>query len=118
MRKFYAYIFLAIMLNVILFHSMDSADKDAYIATQDPINSIAEFVIEVWFDVPDTQPGDERQTESGHFKLAKVIGTTCPVSAVLLRKNYLILNLINSSEVFTIPTFSIAISNPPPEFTV
>jgi hypothetical protein len=118
MRKFYAYIFLAIMLNVILFHSMDSGDKDAYIATQDPINSIAEFVIEVWFDVPDTQPGDERQTESGHFKLAKVIGTTCPVSAVLLRKNYLILNLINSFEVFLIPTFSIAISNPPPEFTV
>lgn len=118
MRKLYAYIFLAIMFNVILFHSMDTNDKDAFITTQDPINSITEFVIEVCFDILDTQPGDERQAESGHFKLAKLIGTTGPVCSALMRKNYFILNLTIRSEVYKLPSFSIAVSNPPPEFSV
>jgi len=117
MRKLYAYIFLGIMLNVVLFHSMDTPDENAYITTQDPVNSLTEFVIEICFNILDNQPGDERQSESNHFKLAKLVSTTCPLSSTLLRKNYLIHKIVSNSQRLDISSVIITITNPPPEFT-
>ena len=85
----------------------------------DPINSIAELVVEVCLDIPDTQTGDERDAESEQFSGFQVTSSFVNSSMILQRKNFIIvtpqLRFYNSS----IPSGSaFAVISPPPEGVV
>lgn len=117
MRKLIAYFFLAVILNVVLFHPLETMHTNAYLSAPDPINSIAEFVMEVCLNIPDTQPGDERETESEHFSNGlKLVGGFEIMGCSIIRQNLIIAELVKiSSAVSILSETFISINNPPPE---
>lgn len=92
MRTLAAYLFLLISLNVVLFHPMVGIDGLMHSDSHDPVNSITEFVVEVCFNIEDIHPGDEREAESEHFNVVKLLSTFQSDSIQIIRQNFFLEN--------------------------
>lgn len=116
MRRLKAYFFLAVILNIVLFHPLETMQSDAYLSVPDPINSITEFVMEVCLDIQDNRPGDERESESDHFNSAIKLFSSFKNAYLLVRQNLIIAEISNLfSDVTPVLKVFISITNPPPE---
>jgi|SRR5690606_23025666 hypothetical protein len=119
MRQLIAYFFLSVMLNVVLFHPLETIQHNFSNMENDPINSITEFVMEVCLDIEDTVAGDERETESEHFNvLAKLISVFTNGYTFLSKPES---NATNRTSVITQEMIFICkgymtVFSPPPEF--
>lgn len=116
MRSLKAYFFLAVILNVVLFHPLETTYSNAYLSVPDPVNSITEFVMEVCLDIQDSQPGDERESESDHFSSAIKLFSSFKNANLLVRQNLVIAEIANlSSNAAPVLKVFISVNNPPPE---
>ncbi|MBX2946117.1 MAG: hypothetical protein KF725_09800 [Cyclobacteriaceae bacterium] len=116
MTKLKVYFFLAVILNVVLFHPLETMYNNAPLSVQDPINSLAEFLMEVCLDIQDGQPGDEREGESEHFSSAFKLFSSLKNMNLRARQN-LILTEIGNLSLNETPVLQVflSINNPPPE---
>jgi acyl-coenzyme A synthetase/AMP-(fatty) acid ligase len=86
----------------------------------DPINSVAEFVVEICLDVEDTLPGDERESESEHFNgFGKILtfynsGYTALPKAVIKSTDS---TPVTAREINFICKGYMTVFSPPPEFS-
>jgi len=117
MRKLIAYFFLAAILNVVLFHPLETMNTNTYLSVPDPINSIAEFVMEVCLDVQDSHPGDEREAESDHFNSTlKLFSAFENTTGLFARQNLILVEIERlPSNALLLPQAFTTIHNPPPE---
>lgn len=115
MQRVIAYFFLLIIVNVVFFHPMSSVDRELHLFS-DPVNSLAEFVVEVCLQIEDVHPGDERESESDHFNLSKLFKASGASSMLTIRHNYLLVNQAVAARpvVFIFQDF-IRLTTPPPE---
>ena len=115
MRRAFSYFFLLLIINLVLFHPMNETDW-VYSASNDPINSLTELVLEVCLEVPDTQAGDERSGETDQFSGLQVI-SWCTGCSVLLERTNMAIASAGLSIVCTAipPRISVAVISPPPE---
>ncbi|MBX2970726.1 MAG: hypothetical protein KF803_15245 [Cyclobacteriaceae bacterium] len=119
MRQLIAYFFLAVMLNVLFFHPLETIQHNFSELENDPINSVAEFVMEVCLDIEDTLAGDEREAESEHFSGFGKLFTTH-------NNGYTILPNIEAASTSSTPEAArelifickgyMTVFSPPPEF--
>lgn len=119
MRQLIAYFFLAVMLNVLLFHPLETIQHNFSDLEDDPINSVAEFVMEVCLDIEDAFAGDEREAESEHFSGFGKLFTTH-------NNGYTILPKIEAASTSNTPKAAreiifickgyMTVFSPPPEF--
>ncbi len=116
MQRVIAYFFLLIIVNVVFFHPMSSVDRELHLFS-DPVNSLAEFVVEVCLQIEDVHPGDERESESDHFNLSKLFKASGASSMLTVRHNYLLVDqaIAVLPLVITVQDF-IRLATPPPEF--
>jgi hypothetical protein len=103
------------MLNVVAFYAVTPIHS-VYDVTDDPVNSVTEFVIEVCFDIQDNLPGDERDAESGFFNLSKLMSTYEVTFICILRQNFLLALIPISAEINSAyPEHYGLVNYPPPE---
>lgn len=105
-----------IIINIVFFHSFERIEQNAFEYEQDPVNSLAEFVIEVCFDTQDHHPGDERQAESSSD--TSKIFTSAFKNLQLIRMDALLCDQLCSQHYdLSISQTWLDINNPPPEIT-
>lgn len=116
MHRLKAYFFLGVIINIVLFHPLETMQSDIFLTAPDPINSLTELVMEVCLDIQDNQPGDERESESEHFSSAIKLFSSFKNANLLIRQNLMIAEIANlSSNAAPVLKVFISINNPPPE---
>jgi hypothetical protein len=112
-----AWIVLCVILNIVIFPALPGIPGSSQLRVhEDPVNSLAEFVIEVCLEIEDHLPGDEREAESGLFNLVKLLSPVERETIAISRSNYL-LSAVYSLRWWSaeIPDPCIAILSPPPQ---